>query len=82
MEMLEYPENRTSGFRWEIIEQEGIYIIRDEYIPGPSRTLDGQILVGGGGTRRFTINGKGKLVLAYRMPWDLASESDRKIIER
>jgi predicted secreted protein len=68
MLILELAENPTTGYRWQIMLNEGIEIISSDFM------LNTTIAVGGGGMRSFTMKvaapGTFHLSVKLRHPWE------------
>ena len=73
---LRLPENPTTGYRWRIVQVDGIVQEADSYRPDPNPQL------GSGGIRefRFRVNavGQGRLELKHWREW----EGEKSVRER
>jgi predicted secreted protein len=68
--VLRLPENRTTGYRWQLAVPEGIAVTDDGYEPPASAAP------GAGGTRRFrlrpTVAGTHRVTAGLRRSWEAA----------
>ena len=69
--VLRLPENRTTGYRWELAVPEGVAVEDDGYEAAPPGAP------GAGGTRRFrlrpTAAGTHRVTAGLRRSWEAAS---------
>ena len=69
--------NFTTGYRWELQQQEGISLISEEMRPGGTAP-------GSAGTQHFQFKavsrGSYSLEFSYRRPWEDARADERRIV--
>ncbi|AKB13254.1 inhibitor of cysteine peptidase [Methanosarcina thermophila] len=68
---IQFPENPTSGFSWDIATSSGLQVMRDSFVPEEEGNI------GGGGYRvwdiQVTSQGSQKLKGTYRKGKQIAS---------
>ncbi len=67
---IEFPENPTTGYRWQIHSSGGSVLeLQDD-----SYQMSGQLTCGGGGIRRWCFRavqeGAGEIEIEYRRSWE------------
>lgn len=85
MNIVVLEENPSTGYRWYFnmhpIDNSLLSIIEDIYIHhGPTRTADGEYLVGGGGHRVLFFRGQGKVRGVYARGWKGGDVADACMI--
>lgn len=76
---LELPENPTTGYEWQVIQDQELFDIKSEYVEDKKD----EDMVGVGGTQIFTLTpkeaGETEITFSYLRSWEEGIEPDTQI---